>query len=185
MSLPKILSFIKSKACPNGIASLNVAGKLEQMPTSGDIGAISTTERGAANGVATLDADGKLVQLPAYDYVTEQGTDGIWRYRKWASGTAECWGNNTYTMTVSEAWWANGLWYTSGQYANETFPTGLFVSVPSCQYSFESSPNGMMVLTKRTSDLSNTSTQYLQFCRPQTSSNITIRVSWHAIGKWK
>ena len=65
MSLPKILSFIKSKACPNGIASLNVAGKLEQMPTSGDIGAISTTERGAANGVATLDASGKVVQNPA------------------------------------------------------------------------------------------------------------------------
>ena len=65
LSLPKILSFIKSKACPNGIASLNVAGKLEQMPTSGDIGAISTTEKGAANGVATLDASGKVVQNPA------------------------------------------------------------------------------------------------------------------------
>ena len=64
MSLPKILSFIKSKACPNGIASLNVAGKLEQMPTSGDIGAISTTEKGVANGIATLDINGKLIQPP-------------------------------------------------------------------------------------------------------------------------
>ena len=28
----------------------------------------------------------------ALDYVVEQGTDGIWTYRKWNSGIAECWG---------------------------------------------------------------------------------------------
>ena len=50
---------------PNGLASLDAAGKLEQMPTSGDIGAISTTEKGVANGIATLDASGKVVQNPA------------------------------------------------------------------------------------------------------------------------
>ena len=26
------------------------------------------------------------------DYIVEQGTSGIWTYRKWASGIAECWG---------------------------------------------------------------------------------------------
>ena len=26
------------------------------------------------------------------DYVVEQGTSGIWTYRKWNSGKAECWG---------------------------------------------------------------------------------------------
>lgn len=26
------------------------------------------------------------------DYVVEQGTSGIWTYRKWSSGVAECWG---------------------------------------------------------------------------------------------
>lgn len=25
------------------------------------------------------------------DYVVEEGTDGIWTYRKWNSGIAECW----------------------------------------------------------------------------------------------
>ena len=29
------------------------------------------------------------------DYVIEQGTSGIWTYRKWASGIAECWGNTS------------------------------------------------------------------------------------------
>lgn len=36
------------KAQPNGLASLDAAGKLEQMPTSGDVGAISTTEKGSS-----------------------------------------------------------------------------------------------------------------------------------------
>jgi len=31
------------------------------------------------------------------DYVVEYGTSGIWTYRKWASGIAECWGKHTYT----------------------------------------------------------------------------------------
>ena len=34
---------------------------------------------------------------PLLDYVIEQGTDGIWTYRKWASGVAECWGQKTVT----------------------------------------------------------------------------------------
>lgn len=32
--------------------------------------------------------------LPSFtaDYIVEQGTSGIWTYRKWNSGIAECWG---------------------------------------------------------------------------------------------
>lgn len=33
------------------------------------------------------------------DYVVEQGTDGIWTYRKWNSGIAECWCKKTATTT--------------------------------------------------------------------------------------
>ncbi len=34
------------------------------------------------------------------DYIIEQGTEGIWTYRKWASGMAECWGRNTSIQTT-------------------------------------------------------------------------------------
>ena len=34
----------------------------------------------------------------AVDYIVEQGTSGIWTYRKWNSGIAECWGTNSYTV---------------------------------------------------------------------------------------
>lgn len=33
------------------------------------------------------------------DMVIEQGTSGIWTYRKWASGLAECWGSKSVSYT--------------------------------------------------------------------------------------
>ena len=41
-------------------------------------------------------------QVDASDYVIEQGTSGIWTYRKWDSGIAECWGRYTFSVTATE-----------------------------------------------------------------------------------
>lgn len=38
------------------------------------------------------------------DFVVEQGTSGSWTYRKWSSGTAECWAKITQTVTPGDAW---------------------------------------------------------------------------------
>lgn len=37
------------------------------------------------------------------DYVVEQGTSGIWTYRKWNSGLAECWGEVTVNTAIKDA----------------------------------------------------------------------------------
>ena len=58
------------------------------------------------------------------DYVLEQGTSGIWTYRKWASGAAECWGQPSKSVASSGTF--------LGAYAFSTYfslPTGLFASV--------------------------------------------------------
>ena len=39
----------------------------------------------------------------AKDFVVEQGTSGIWTYRKWNSGIAECWGSLIHTPTETVA----------------------------------------------------------------------------------
>lgn len=43
------------------------------------------------------------------DYIVEEGTSGIWYYRKWASGAAECWGTQTETkasyVTLGNNWY--------------------------------------------------------------------------------
>lgn len=34
------------------------------------------------------------IMIPsAKDFIVDTGTEGIWTYRKWNSGIAECWGN--------------------------------------------------------------------------------------------
>ena len=42
----------------------------------------------------------KLLNKEDNDYIVEQGTSGIWTYRKWSSGVAECWGR-TASKTIS------------------------------------------------------------------------------------
>ena len=56
------------------------------------------------------------------DFVSDLNSDGIWRYRKWSSGAAECFG--TLEVEVTE-WSLSGGLYT---YAAETnLPVGLFL----------------------------------------------------------
>lgn len=43
----------------------------------------------------------------AVDYIVEQGTSGIWTYRKWNSGVAECWGNAV--GAIPSGWSSAGL----------------------------------------------------------------------------
>lgn len=44
----------------------------------------------------------ETIPEPAVDYIVEQGTSGIWTYRKWNSGVAECWGRTSISgLTTS------------------------------------------------------------------------------------
>lgn len=63
----------------------------------------------AAEKIAVLDPGGvvryrtkaELQGDLAADYIVSQGTSGIWTYRKWASGVAECWLESELTLTGS------------------------------------------------------------------------------------
>ena len=65
----------------------------------------------AAEKIAVLDGDGTVrYRTPAElladlgaDYIVEQGISGGWRYRKWASGLAECWGEVAANTAITEA----------------------------------------------------------------------------------
>ena len=88
-------AIFEQKNQPNGIAGLDSSGKLQQMPTANDIGAVSvgttingkalsgnitlmaqdvsaiasSLERNQANGVAGLNESGKLIQMPTAEEV--------------------------------------------------------------------------------------------------------------------
>lgn len=67
-------------------------------------------------------ADNVYPVTAAADYVVDEGTSGIWTYRKWASGVAECWGTTSVASTS----------YASGGNKNitQSLPSGLFIRSP-------------------------------------------------------
>lgn len=75
-----------------------------------------------------------IVDMP--DFITEQGTSGIWTYRKWNSGTAECWGRTAQTTVACTGTW--GSVYVSQPTVNIADPVDYpftFVSMPTVQAS--------------------------------------------------
>lgn len=118
------------------------------------------------------------------DFVVEEGTDGIWTYRKWNSGIAECWGWHSTTVTASE-WsaWGN-LYEAGGPSRTETFPSGLFNAVPIIMVSPPQASNGAFVETTGPGSATNTPNIYL--VRPsRLSSTVTFNVPIFARGTWK
>lgn len=81
---------------------------------------------GQINGVA----ENILLNTDVTDYIVEQGTDGIWTYRKWHSGISECWGKWEGILTDYSGH-SDFYFYT----ADIEFPKGLFISIPTPTYS--------------------------------------------------
>lgn len=48
-----------------------------------------------------------LIKMLKGDFVVEEGTEGIWTYRKWNSGIAECWGNTS--GAIPTGWSQSGI----------------------------------------------------------------------------
>ena len=114
------------------------------------------------------------------DYVIEQGASGIWTYRKWNSGIAECWG--TYTGTVS--------------YATATSASGGYratISSIPFPFTFTASPRATAThngdSTYYYGTVSNISTWdsgcALTLDRGNSVSNVQVSVTISVQGRWK
>ena len=116
------------------------------------------------------------------DYIVEEGTSGIWTYRKWKSGIAECWGKHVTTVSSWGAW--GSLVETTGSSATETFPSGLFKETPMIMVTPPQAPNGAFVET--TGEGSATSTPNIYLVRPSAVSGTKVfNVPVYAKGVWK
>lgn len=69
---------------------------------------------------SVLDA---VLPTSAVDYIIAEGTEGIWTYRKWNSGIAECWGR--YSVTLTKYTTVSSF---AGYTSSVAFPSDLFVS---------------------------------------------------------
>lgn len=72
------------------------------------------------------------------DYVVKQGTTGIWQYRVWNSGKAECWGKTASMNSGTFTSWG-GVTY-AGPLGNASYPTNMFSEIYDA--SAEWIPNG-------------------------------------------
>lgn len=53
----------------------------------------------------------EVLPSTAVDYIVEQGTSGIWTYRKWNSGVAECWGLDSASFAMTTQIGSSGHYY--------------------------------------------------------------------------
>lgn len=112
------------------------------------------------------------------DYVVEEATSGIWTYRKWNSGIAECWGYTASSSIACTSAWGNG-YYSALQ--TVVFPTGLFAHTPrSVQITMWDNGGGYYA-TMKTWGINNV--QY--YIWSPKSETRTCDTNIHVIGTWK
>ena len=63
------------------------------------------------------------------DFIVEQGQSGIWTYRKWKSGKAECWGKQTISTTIDRVT-NDVLYFGRNLFEPIDYPADLFVDAP-------------------------------------------------------
>ena len=132
------------------------------------------------------DTNADVATLQSHDYIVEQGTSGIWAYRKWNSGVSECWGTASGNITMStlgSQYGIGGLFYnaTAGSDWDISFPTSLFNATPVATATANTGVNTLVTLNSLSSSgfLPRFWTAFTQ------SSTVTMNLKIHAIGRWK
>lgn len=110
--------------------------------------------------------------------VEEQGTSGIWTYRKWSDGTAECWASYTATIAITTSAPAYGG-YRSAE-----------ISAPSFPFTFTTAPTVIATANSATGYWINNvipHTTYPSFFLSAGASLAATNrtIGFYVIGKWK
>ena len=128
---------------------------------------INSINNFSVTGDLTVGGDVSISSHQLNDFVIDEGTDGIWTYRKWKSGTAECWGVTSITGAANTS--------DAGGYRTTTvsaaLPDGLFTSIPRVFCSINA---GNIILTPvRLSNASTSSTGDWAGYRVSSNTNTT------------
>ena len=118
------------------------------------------------------------------DFVVEQGTSGIWTYRKWNSGLAECWGVYTMTSAATKTW--GSLYYSDTLAPRINYPF-TFASRPQESAFLHGSSVAGWVYPEAGGIGLNTTTQTGQygFVRPTTIASSEVKYEYTVVGRWK
>ena len=115
------------------------------------------------------------------DYIVEQGTSGIWSYRKWNSGLSECWTTTPVQFTFTETKEWGSMYESPLTYYN--YPTNLFINDPNIIIQKAGGAGGWLEIGSG-STIQRTPGIYIIYPVKKTSST-TAYISIYASGKWK
>lgn len=121
----------------------------------------------------------KMNGTPVADFIVEQNTDGIWNYRKWNSGVAECWGETDCKIS----WMGNNPAYYSTTKLYSVFPAQFFVSEPVVCVSATNSNSAYVVPCVTTVSEEGVSLVFGRFYGG--TDDVSAKVKMYAIGNWK
>lgn len=114
------------------------------------------------------------------DTVIEQGTYGVWNYRKWQSGLAECWGMVSVTVNCIEA--RNCVYADSVKQI--ALPENLFISAPTVNIN-PMAETGWNFLSAHIHNVDSTTVSYIPASASQMATPLNVRINVNAMGKWK
>lgn len=164
------------------IAEVLISGGASSVGTITDTRADETV-CGLVTGYDTADIASivnRLVTLENRDYIVEQGTNGVWYYRKWNSGIAECWACTNFTFSNNQLW-VSPWCYISAAAINYPFT---FSDVPTCI--FEKSDYSSLSLLTTAANGTASATPQFRLVRPNAfSANVTIKLSINAVGRFR
>ena len=119
---------------------------------------------------------GGWIQIGGCDAIVEQGTSGIWGYRKWANGIAECWCRHSTTATPSNN--LNGVYYSPS--ISVPFPFQ-FTGVPTISVG-----GGSTNVVNWIREFASTAVQVTYIvCSNTNTGGCNVVANIHAIGRWK
>lgn len=118
---------------------------------------------------------------PEVDYVVDYGVDGIWTYRKWHSGIAECFGTVEVSTTVQTA---AGSLYSDDKAMEDTSYPVTFISRPHEVASLQS-PGGLVWLAGRSENTTTNTALYTLFSTDSQTSQATYKIGLSVTGRWK
>lgn len=114
------------------------------------------------------------------DFVVEQGQSGIWYYRKWQSGMAECWGRRNVDVNVNIAW-GSALYYGTATTINYPFK---FVERPITQITCEYGTDSASLFIASCGTGTNVYATPVMLCRTD-AKTVNCNILYHVHGRWK
>ena len=111
------------------------------------------------------------------DFVIEEGTSGIWAYRKWASGIYECWGEYSGSVSVSN--------HLSGAYYSNSITVNYPISfaVPAI-FTVDGGSNDKINWVRKFAENRTDRATFLVIALEQQSS-VQVSVNLRVCGRWK